>query len=322
VLVLALLQALAAQPDTPEIRRVADGVYAVLQPQWLRFDECNSVVIEAGEGALVVDTFGRPSRMSRLLAEMPKFTAKPVRWVVNTHFHTDHVFGNARLPAGVEFIAHATVREDIDTRARQDLRENLAALPKMIAAAEQQQQAAAAARRKSLLAELQQLQLVLPTVTYDRSLALHHGGREIRLLHFRAHTRGDTVVFLPREKILLTGDLLDDLPYGGHGYPTEWIAALNELEKLDWEQMIPGHGRIRHGKGHLRLVRSMIESAVEQARQAVARGLSADAAKKAVTLEAFRARLTEGDKTAEGVFGEFIAGLIERAVAEAQAPLP
>jgi glyoxylase-like metal-dependent hydrolase (beta-lactamase superfamily II) len=171
--------------------------------------------------------------------------------------------------------------------------------------------------RKSYLDNLRKLRFVLPTLTYESRLVLNGGGREVRLLHERAHTRGDTVVYLPKEKILFTGDLLDDLPYVGHGYPSEWIQTLRALATLDVDRIVPGHGRPYEGKDRLTLVADFLESIVIQVRAGLAAGRGENDIREAVDVEPFRARVAGTDPLASRTFDEFVPEAIDRAFQEA-----
>ncbi len=317
----------------PRFEKVSEGVYAALQADGERFNDCNSVVLIGEGGVVVVDTFTSPATARWLLAEIRKITDQPVRFVVNTHWHGDHIGGN-QVFSGAEIIGHKTHPEDIEKRAKPDAEAELKKLPADLEAL-RKQLASGVARNGQLLTDaqkqriarsielnearldaLRQTRFTPPSATIDLRMDLTIGTRKIRMIHYRAHTRGDLVVYLPDQKLLITGDLLDDLPFGGHGYPSEWIAALEELEKLDFETMIPGHGRIRRGKDHLRLVREVFVSLLQQTRDAAANGMSLEEVKKAVNYEPFRARLTGGDELAGRFFNFFLPEFIERAYQE------
>ena len=111
----------AAQAQTAmHTKRIADGVWAVLQPAERRFDDANSIVILVDDGVLVVDTQVSPIGATAVLAEIRRLTDRPVKWVLNTHWHGDHVQGNEvyrdSFPDAV-FIVHASVADDMRSRA-------------------------------------------------------------------------------------------------------------------------------------------------------------------------------------------------------------
>src|SRR5258708_27225737 len=113
------------------------------------------------------------------------------------------------------------------------------------------------ADRKSYLDELKSSNIALPTLTFDHSMVINRGGREIRLLYFgRGHTEGDVVLFLPKEKIVITGDLLTNgIPFFRDGHPAEWTATLKGVSHLEFDTVVAGHGPVQTGKSQmLRLI--------------------------------------------------------------------
>jgi cyclase len=348
LLVLLCAGAFAAQAPKRELRvvPVADGVYAVLQPADLRFDDSNSAVIVTSEGVLVVDTQDSPATARLVIAEIRKLTSQPVRWVVNTHWHGDHVNGNRAYReafSGVEFLAHVHAREDVEARAIPELKGELENLPGEIDAAEKQLaggirrdgqpftdeqkivQRSRIDRARIRLEGLRQVgEVVPPDVVFEGSVTLHRG-REIRLLHFAGHTRGDLVVYLPREKVLITGDLLDDMPFTGHGSPAGLVKTLRALDGLEFDAVIPGHGRVRRGaeaREHLRAVAETFDSLATQVRQCVGQGLSLEDTRKKVDVSAFRERVTGGDPLTVRHWNGFIPEGIARAFEEAGGKVP
>ena len=113
----------------------------------------------------------------------------------------------------------------------------------------------------------------LPTQTVARSMTLDEGGRELQLLLLgRAHTDGDLFVYLPNEKVMVTGDaVVDWMPFLGDGYPEEWIETLNALEQVDFTHMILGHGNVAP-KSHVAFFRSYISDLIAAVKQAAADG--------------------------------------------------
>jgi len=328
-------------PAPPKLAasRVSERVYAVLQPAGLRFDDCNSSVVILEDGVLVVDTQNSLAGARAVIAEVRKITPKPVKYVVNTHWHGDHVQGNAAYRAafpGVMFIAHSRTREDIEKRAIPDLRKEQQELPGQIEAAEKQLASGLRRDGEPMTDEQKRIQrnridrarlrlpglmevkdIPLPDVTFDENLTLHDGPREIRLLHLAGHTDGDVAIFLPQEKVLLTGDLLDDMPYTGHGSPAALVKTLRSMAALEWEAMIPGHGSVRRGKEHLELVAATFDSLVQQVDAAAKSGKSLEETRKSVRLDAFREKLTAGDDLALRHWNGFIPAAIERAFEQA-----
>jgi cyclase len=163
-----------------------------------------------------------PSAARELIVEIKKLTDKPVRYVVNTHFHWDHYQGNqaypASWPAGVEIISSEATRNSIEKRGIPRVKHEIVTMPQEIERLETDLTKATDAKQKAelqsnltqaeaYLAELKTMQLTLPTMTFDRSLIVRRKSRTVQILWLgRAHTDGDVFVFLPKEKVLITGD--------------------------------------------------------------------------------------------------------------------
>jgi glyoxylase-like metal-dependent hydrolase (beta-lactamase superfamily II) len=114
----------------------------------------------------------------------------------------------------------------------------------------------------------------LPSLTFERQLIIHRGGREVHLLFLgRAHTAGDVVVFIPSERVIATGDMMHGLlPYMGDGFPDEWPATLKALEALEFDRVIPGHASLQSGKSVLHQFRGYVEEITEKVSRGIERG--------------------------------------------------
>ncbi|HMD32196.1 MAG TPA: MBL fold metallo-hydrolase [Candidatus Acidoferrales bacterium] len=289
-----------------DVSQVADGVYAAIGKNGAF---CNAAVIVNRNDVLVVDTHLRPVWAHDLIQQIKKMTDKPVRYVVNTHWHPDHVQGNEAyvnvFGPTVEYLAQHNTREDMIHKAIPSIQDSLKDLPEAIAKMEKtladgkdaqgqpltDEQRANLQKQiedqKAYLGELRQMQITLPTITFERSLYLHKPGeRTIQVLYFgKGHTRGDVVVYLPKEKVVATGDLLTNgIPFMRDAYPVEWGATLEAIEKLDWTVAIPGHGDAQQGKAQIGKLISFMKDLVTQVKAAVAQGRSLEETKKAVNL--------------------------------------
>jgi cyclase len=295
-----------AQAQFFDLTQVADGVYAAIGKNGAF---CNAAVLVNKEDVLVVDTHLRPAWAHDLIQQIKKTTDKPVRYVVNTHWHPDHVQGNQAyvnvFGPTVEYLAQHNTREDMIHKAIPSIQDSLHDVPEGIAKMEksladgkdaQGQPLAFDARvtlqkqiadQKAYLGELQQMQITLPTITFERSLYLHKpGDRTIQVLFFgKGHTRGDVVVYLPKEKVVATGDLLTNgIPFMRDSYPVEWVATLEAIQSLDWNAAIPGHGDVQQGKAQIGRLISFMKDVVAQVKAAVTQGKSLEETKKAVNL--------------------------------------
>ncbi len=277
---------LASEPgrDRFELVKVAHGVYAAVARKGFPLN-CNAAVIVNESDVLVVDTHGTPGAAQGLIRQIRRITSLPIRTVVNTHFHGDHVRGN---PAYQRIDPNEiTIVSTEATRAR--LAEDEPAL--LVREAQQIEAKIAAAKgdRKTWMelvgyrAQLKAMKVVLPSLTFDKSLVLRRGARDIYLLFLgRGHTDGDAVVYLPKEKIVITGDLVSGWGPGmNDGYPNEWPATLDQLAKLDIETVIGGHGP-PGGKEMIARLRAYLVDLVVEVKAVVARGGTEEQALRSV----------------------------------------
>ena len=302
-----------------DVTQVANGVYAVIARPGIA---SNGAFIVNQDDVVVVDTHLRPSWARETIAEIKKVTNKPVRYVINTHWHRDHVQGNqayiAAFGPGVTIIQQQLAREDqiknqpaeIATRAP----EEIARLEKLLSSGKDDKGVPLAAQARSQLqralglqkayaAEIPQIQLVPGNLTFDRTLVLHEQGRDICLYYYGyAHTRGDAVVYLPAEKIVLTGDLLESgVPIMRSAYPVEWPGVLESIGKLDWNIVIPGHGGVQHNRETINGFAAYLQDLVAGVKQAAAKGMSADEAVKSVNLGKYSNMPNYDDRNADAI---------------------
>jgi len=288
-----------AADDLFDIKPVADGVYAAIAKPAYKVN-CNAAIILFGDAVLVVDTHSKPSAARALIEQIKKLTDKPVRYVVNTHFHWDHYQGNqaypSSWPAGVEIISSEATRANIEQRGIPRVKHEIVTMPQEIEklksdldkasdVGQKEQLRANLLQAEAYLAELKSMQVTLPSVTFDHSLILHRPSKTVEVLWLgNAHTNGDVFVYLPREKVLVTGDALHGwTPYMGDSYPFDWIQTLDAAEKLDFDQVIGGHGNVMRGKERFDLWKHYFRDLLDEAAQAYARGASLEDAEKGVS---------------------------------------
>jgi glyoxylase-like metal-dependent hydrolase (beta-lactamase superfamily II) len=246
--------------------KIVDGVYHAVGTGNLVVMS-NAAVIEGDTDVLVVDSHVTPGGAWALREELKAITSKPIRYVVNSHFHFDHSHGNQVYGPEVSIIGHEFARaqmvagKSIDSRAHDffvggvpTTIKNLEA--RLASAADDKERETIQAQLAVQRNHLEGTKAVTPTppnVTLTHTMTLHRGSREIRIMHLgRAHTAGDVVVYLPRERILATGDLLvEGTSYMGDAYFTEWIDTIEALKQLDFDTVLPGHGRAFTGKAKL-----------------------------------------------------------------------
>ncbi len=297
LLFLAVRPALA--DDLFDIKPIADGVYAAIAKPAYKVN-CNAAIILLDDGVLVVDTHSKPSAARALIEQIRKLTDKPVRFVVNTHFHWDHYQGNqaypSSWPAGVEIISSEATRLNIEKRGIPRVKHEIFTMPgeieKLKAAISQtsdpkqkEELQGQLAQAEEYLSELKTMQVVLPSMTFDRSLILHRKSRTVEMFWLgNAHTNGDVFVYLPKEKIIVTGDALHGwTPFMADSYPFDWITTLDNAEKLDFDQALGGHGDVMRGKEKFELWKQYFRDLMDETGQAYSRGASLEQAQAQVS---------------------------------------
>ncbi|GJE03478.1 MBL fold metallo-hydrolase [Methylobacterium isbiliense] len=250
----------ASQADLAEKREtfteLASGVYALTAE-----GDPNSGVVVGDESVLVIDARATPRMAGDLVARIREVTDKPIRHVLLTHYHAVRVLGVAGYPDRVNVIASDVARAMIVERGQQDMESEIQRFPRLFRGREEIPG------------------LTWPTLTFHREMTLWLGSREVRIIHAgRGHTAGDTIAWLPDEKVLFSGDLVEygATPYCGDAHFQDWPATLDRLEALQPRALVPGRGealttpeRIREG---LEGTRAFLRDLYAIAREGVAAG--------------------------------------------------
>jgi glyoxylase-like metal-dependent hydrolase (beta-lactamase superfamily II) len=284
--------------------KITDGIYYATATGAM-ITGSNDVVIVNDNDVLLVDAGITPAVARALVQDVKLLTTKPVRWLVNTHFHYDHTDGNSIFGPEVQIIGHEYVRQaivNLDVLHREPFKTTQTNLPNQIESLKQQVSAEKDSQRRATLqarlaaTEAEQRQFadikpIPPTMTYTSSMTLYRGAREIRFLFLgRGHTPGDTVVFLPKERIVCTGDLMESqLAYMGDALFDEWITTLDALKKLDFDTVLPGHGVPFHEKSLITAYQSYLQDLIAQVAKLRAQGLTADEAAQKADLTSHKA---------------------------------
>ncbi|HJQ38790.1 MAG TPA: MBL fold metallo-hydrolase [Thermoanaerobaculia bacterium] len=330
-----------AQAPEHEVRKLADGVYALV---WLPqpHSEPNSLIIINDSDVVVVDSGMLPSSARVVASEIQKLTPNPVRYVVNTHWHGDHIYGNfvyRELWPGVECIAHPNTR--IDAAAQgfakipqyvKDNAQTLEVYRKILKDGKRPDgsivDAAARKRGERTLwmlehydKEIPTVKTMLPNVLVGDALVLHRGARTIEVRYLGlGNTRGDLVVWLPNEKIVATGDLVVwPTPYGFGSYYKDWDATLEKLAQLGATTLVLGHGEIQRDFTYVRTLQALLRDMVSRVAAEVASGASLEDVQKNVTLADWKQKLAGDDIPRQRSFDAFwVAPAVERAYRQAK----
>jgi len=249
-----------ATPGT-EIVELETGVFARLHEGLT-----NAGIIVGDDSVLIIDSLRVPSFARDLIKDVKDITDKPIKFVIDTHSHWDHSWGNEEFPDAT-IIGHKNCyAEMIDVEWNEQWRKKVTS------------------SNDPWSEEGNIVNITPPNMTFETSMQLYFGGRELDLKYFgKAHTSGDIYIHLPNEKIVFTGDVAQDggVPYLGDCYPADWPDTDNKLAALPIERFMSGHGPIGDHKA-LEGARDFIHNLVDSVKSAIADGQNAVQASESV----------------------------------------
>jgi cyclase len=340
----ALLVATAtsfADSNDRQVTKLADGVYAIQHENFAGAESGNTTVVIGDREVFVVDSCYFPSVAREDIAQIRQWTDKPVGYLLITHFHNDHNNGSKTyLDAfpSLAVVAQEETKKDMDLIQPGNIARGPGEYEGMLAAFKQGKSQSGRPLSEEEKKEVHELIPDLekakadfktmvyqsPTLTFSEKLGIDLGNREVQVKHLgRGNTPGDAIAYLPKEKILVAGDLLVyPIPYTYDGYPSEWIQTLRKMGELDATTIVPGHGPILHDKTYLYLVADLLQSAVDQVRARIRQlghpgFYSVDKVKDAVDLTPFRAKFAGNDKDLQAEFDDMTVHLVKLVFNEA-----
>lgn len=294
--------------------------------------------------ALLLDAGHFPALTRRIMQEVRRLTDRPVRWLVNTHWHEDHLMGNPEVVAaypGVTIVASRVTRSEMQARVPKMLADERAQYPGVIAQMRQmlatgkfhdgrdippfnlEYLAHESAAYTRFLPELERAVSLAPTVGFDEAMVIDLGGREVRLLQpGNGNRAGDVAAFVPDARVLATGDLVvAPTPFAFGSFIHEWPAALDSLMALDPAVIVPGHGAVMHDQAYVARLRELLVAIATGVDAAVRQGaMTLPQVREHVDVSALRRQFTGGDPTREKHFTNFLwLPATDRAFSEAQA---
>jgi cyclase len=343
---LALATAMPA--DSIERITIAEGIHVFRAPSSIDvWTSSNTLVIVNATDVTVFDNSARPSTSRAIIAEIRKLTSKPVRTLINSHWHMDHWLGNeeyAKAYPGLQIVATTETRGYMSRlpmayfvnsagvarrRARLDTAIATGKLSDGSPLTPQARKDAEDDIAQSMLldAELRTAKQVLPTLAFSDSLVFWSGDREFRLFSATGDASGSAVLYLPRERILATGDVLVRAEDGRGAQPwttnsykiAPWLVSLRQMEALDLAVIVPGQGAPLYDKTFLRHTVALYDAIITQVRVALERGaFRLDQVQAAMNLGAIRSQFTGNDPALNTRFDAVTAGLIRKAYQEAR----
>ncbi|HTP66966.1 MAG TPA: MBL fold metallo-hydrolase [Geobacteraceae bacterium] len=261
------------------LTKLADNVYSYVDVK--NGSPVNSFAANAGivigrDGILVIDTLISAKEAKRFIADIRKVSDKPIKYVVDTHYHLDHSFGNSEFAKlGATIISQANDRDNLAKKGNDAMKH---------------------ARDYGLSdADLAGTVITLPTLTFTDRMTIDLGGETVELIFVApSHTEGSALVYLPRHKILFTGDVLftDYHPFMGDGDIAGWVKNLDFILGLDVTTIIPGHGPIS-SKKDIAEMKAYLQLFDKKARELVAK--SQDVDKIAAELKKILPAKSQGD---------------------------
>jgi cyclase len=283
-----------------EAIKITDEIY-VLKPRLAkgRWTTSNITLIATNEGILVIDSGILPSAATEAIVLIKKLFNQPVKYLINTHWHGDHWHGNATFKKEypqLQIITSNDAYEEIATRGLKDLQpdgfqkaftQHINEKERFIRTGEYTDGQKATPEQikeatellpliKWELEELGKIEPLLPSITFEKSLNFKNGGKEIRLLHLGlGNTKGDVVIYLPQDSILITGDLVVyPSPYESGSFSQSWLNVLKQLNDFPVNTIIPGHGIVFKDKEYIKYLSSLFEKILQAAAKWKKEGLS------------------------------------------------
>jgi cyclase len=324
----------AQQLEHFKMQKINDHVYAFIG--WdptLDLVDGNSYAVLTDEGVFVVDTHQPPICAEANIAEIRKLTNKPVKFILNTHWHGDHNMGNfvyKKAFPEAKIIAQTATREILARRQADWVKEAregeyakyIADFEKMlsdgkgytgnpITEVERERIAKLMVILKKYDQDVRRDEVCIPDMTFEKNLTLYMGGVEIQIRHDgRANTPGDAYVWLPADSILITGDILvHPIPYCFGSNFDEWPAVMDTMLALKPKIILPGHGEVMTDTGYMRMTRDLLADMFGRSKRVYESGVTAaDSLNKAVDMFDYRVRYTKGDPALEWVFDNYVVG--------------
>lgn len=257
------------EKDIPiQVTEVAPGLYFQYHHQ-----ESNNAFLVTDEGVLVIDARQHPRRAEELLATIRKYTDKPIKWLINTHAHGDHYFGNSVFKReGATIISHVDTAGMMKSHLPIEMKRRMGYF-------------------KQRNYDPGEVKLVMPDVTFDSRMTLVLGGRTVELIYLGpGQNPGDTLVYFPKERVMFTGGPFSKNSWGNPSFTpsmSNWVVMLRKIAAMDVDKYLGGHGDIGNKEDVLHEAQ-MLSDFDAGMRDAVNKGMSKDEIIKNVKFEKYK----------------------------------
>ncbi len=316
--------------------KITDSIYAFIPPDPVKdYVDGNSVIIITPGGLIVIDTRTDYLNAASEIAEIKKLTSLPVKYIVITHWHPDHLLGNETFkkewPEAV-IIAQKDCFRQMEDNVPQSLALEPGASQDFIKQFKKELETGIGGdgkplsdydrvRHKQTIADVDEYlkypipKYVPPDMTFDSLLTLYPGGMEIQIARWgNGHTIGDAMVWIPAKKILITGDnVVAPVPYSLGNYVKGQTEIMERIKSLDAEVIIPGHGAVQYDKKYISNVIDLFNSAEVKVNECYSKGMTVDECLKTVNFDEFRPLFVTDDESGYA-FTNYFAVPVIRAI--------
>ena len=294
VMALFAISSLQAQTDRPsphfDIKPLAPGVWAAINNDHYGHAICNAGIVDLGREVLIFDPFMNIDAATDLKAVAKKLTSKEVKYVINSHYHNDHIRGNQLFKPGATIISTYQTRVDQNINEPKERAAEMKIADKVLTSLQEQYKSMKNPEESELplwIADFEGikssaplLRLVVPDGTFNEEMWIYGNDRDVKIVEYRdGHTTSDCMLFLPKEGIVFGGDLLfvERHPSFSDGKPDEWYRHLEALEQNpDYAVYVPGHGPVG-GKNEIAELKNYIRDLQKIVREGIDKGLSDEA---------------------------------------------
>jgi glyoxylase-like metal-dependent hydrolase (beta-lactamase superfamily II) len=325
---------------------LAPGVWAAIRSDPFELpQEGNAVFVVTEQGVVLFDAGGSPAMGEAIVAKVRSVTSQPITHVVLSHWHGDHMRGLQSIQAAfpdVRILAHPHARDMIAATQDRWLKRRVTMAPNVRKAVQGALSKGVDLAGRPLIPperawlerglevcdqldrENRLTTYVVPNETIDERLALRLGGREIRFLRLgNAHTAGDLILWLPRERIVATGDVVTaPIPLMPSAWVGDYPDVLARIEALGFRTLVPGHGAVQSDASCLDLMSETVRIVAAQMKELVGRGVARDEAVAKIDLRGIEPRFTHGDPFLANRFQDYLSDLPDAAHAAASGKPP
>jgi glyoxylase-like metal-dependent hydrolase (beta-lactamase superfamily II) len=316
----------SGSPLSYTYRELAPGVWAAQRMNSPRIPVVgNTVFVIGDEGVIVFDGGGSPTLAEDVIAKIRSLTDKPVTHVIISHWHGDHNLGDYKFQEAfpnVQIIGHSFTRAamlgapmggareyptqaaDLTAQIKDLMAKGQIAGGGPLTGADRIRYQDFLDHAAELDADFKAVKVTPPNVTFDDQLTIYSGSREVQVLFLGVgNTEGDAVMWLPKDKIMASGDIVVlPTPYAYNIYPEKWANTLRALNRFDFTYLVPGHGDVQTDHAYVNLLIELMDSVTAQTKALIAQGLDAEQVAAKLDFSAFEDRFTHGDPMLIGRF--------------------